>query len=298
MVSVFFSFCFHTKAQYTAAEKEIVQPLKRLADSILSSQAKIFTPKDMENYLKDKKTSRQIVLYKTSSSRKKTLSATEVYKRALYAVGVAAMCTKPSPLHEAAMNPATAFVITPDGICVTNFHVLYAYAHSKTFGGKGVFLVRTGDGETHELKSVLAVSPEDDIAIIQLKSSGEKFPFLKLAVSDASVGDDVYVLGNPEGLFFNFTKGIVSNKYINTIAMPGDNGIAHRNTMVITADFAVGSSGSPILNDKGNVTGIVSSTYVIEQNNTGHPQSQMVIKNVIPVSSIKKLIRKIEAKNN
>ena len=57
--------------------------------------------------------------------------------------------------------------------------------------------------------------------------------------------------------------------------------------MSITADFAVGSSGAPILNNSGEVVGVVSSTFIIPNKRN----SQMVIKEIIPINSLKKLIK-------
>jgi S1-C subfamily serine protease len=60
--------------------------------------------------------------------------------------------------------------------------------------------------------------------------------------------------------------------------------------MAITADYAKGSSGAPVLDDTGSVVGIVSATnsiyYTPPQKNL-----QMVIKSCIPVDAIWKLLR-------
>jgi V8-like Glu-specific endopeptidase len=64
--------------------------------------------------------------------------------------------------------------------------------------------------------------------------------------------------------------------------------------MAITADYAKGSSGAPVFNRKGQVVGVVSSTssiyYSVE--NGKKENLQMVVKNCIPVESIRELIQK------
>lgn len=59
----------------------------------------------------------------------------------------------------------------------------------------------------------------------------------------------------------------------------------------ITADYAAGSSGSPIVNDKGQVVGIVSMTNTIKYPNEAR-DVQMVRKICVPSSAIAKLVAK------
>jgi len=60
----------------------------------------------------------------------------------------------------------------------------------------------------------------------------------------------------------------------------------------ITADYAKGSSGCGVFNDRGELTGLVSSTnsiYYTEENGD-QKNLQMVVKSCIPAASVRKLL--------
>ena len=62
--------------------------------------------------------------------------------------------------------------------------------------------------------------------------------------------------------------------------------------MTITADFAKGSSGAPVFDDRGNVAAMVASTSSVYYTQTKDTQKnlQMVFKQCVPAASILKLI--------
>ena len=66
--------------------------------------------------------------------------------------------------------------------------------------------------------------------------------------------------------------------------------------MFITADFAKGSSGSPILNNRGEIIGMVAATESIYYTETQEEQKnlQMVFKNCVPSHSIRNLLKPSE----
>lgn len=89
-------------------------------------------------------------------------------------------------------------------------------------------------------------------------------------------------MGTENG-FFAFTQGIVSGRYRSRLL--GETPI---NVLTITADYAQGSSGGPILNEHGAVVGMVCETLTISDDNDG---SQMAWKFVRPSSSILPLLQ-------
>lgn len=276
-------------AQYPNAEEAIFKPIRYFADSLFARRETIFSAERMRATIREKgQLFVQSADVKVGKGAK--LRAPSLYKKGILGVGLVAMCTKSNPLRAVNINPASAFKISSDGLWVTNYHVLHAFAQSAEVQGPSAFLIRTADGDILPLKAVLGFSAQDDIAIIKVETKVKTSGVLPLAESDPMIGDNVFVLGNPQNLSYSMTNGIVSNKYSDRIGLPGERSGVLRNLLSITAEFAIGASGSPVLNERGHVIGIVSSTQVIEQNNIGRPQSQMVIRNVIPVSSLKKLL--------
>jgi len=180
-------------------------------------------------------------------------------------------------------NIAGGFVITEDGIAVTNYHVMES-KEARAFGAL------TADGKIHYVEEVLAASKRDDLAIVRL--SGDGFKPAPVAAG-APVGSKAIAISHPEGRFFTVSEGIISRYYRQS--SPKKNSGAER--VAITADFAKGSSGCPVYSDLGEVIGVVSSTssiYYMRGKDGVQSNLQMVIKSCIPSSSILKLIRESE----
>ncbi|WP_159434830.1 S1 family peptidase [Rubritalea squalenifaciens] len=209
-----------------------------------------------------------------------TQECKNVYSECVDGVGIIASvykCGKCDKWHRSAC--ATCWTLTEDGIMVTNYHVFKNKDHS----GFGVL---SRDGRVAPVVEVLAADKETDIAIFRVK--GEGFKALKLGDSE-EVGNDVHIIAHPDGRFFTYTAGNVSRYY-------QPRGKSNTVWMAVTAEFAKGSSGGPVLDSEGNVVGMVANTQSIyyhgmEKNGEGKGPFQMVIRNCVPVSSIRKLIK-------
>src|SRR3989344_5543778 len=123
-----------------------------------------------------------------------------------------------------------------DGYIVTNYHVIE---------NANAINVITYDKKVHSA-SLIATAESQDIAL--LKISDESYPLLDLADSDqAQVGEKVIALGNPGGLGFSVTEGIVSalSRIIS-------------GNIFIQTDVPInpGNSGGPLVNKKSQVLGI------------------------------------------
>ena len=166
---------------------------------------------------------------------------------------------------------ATAWALSSDGVMVTNHHVM---ANAK---GE-VMAVSDSKGNLWPVSKVLATNKAADLCIFKVKGDG----FKPLALSKpAAIGTDVEVIAHPGKRFFTHTFGKVTRYF----SRKSDN----TNWMSISADFAKGSSGGPVINPKGEVVGMVSFTNTLAVppvKENGIYRTQMVIKSCTPVSAI------------
>lgn len=200
-------------------------------------------------------------------------------RSAVALVGSAYKCQNCNEWHTSA---ASGFFIDSSGVLVTNYHVVDTDADTH----KALFAMLES-GRTFALKEVLAADRRADIAIVRVDpvdQDGNDDPIPALPLSQgARTGSDAYVLSHPDHRYFVFTRGIVSRRYL------------QRGTpqLSITADYARGSSGGPVLDDRGQVIGMVASTssvYYDRDNDNRWQNLQMVWKQCVPVESIRHLI--------
>lgn len=249
--------------------------LKAVTDGIggLVDNGKALSSKNLQPQLKQGKC--KLRLPKATGAKLENL-----YGKCARSVAVIASvykCGKCDKWHNS--GAATAWVLTADGVMVTNYHV---------FDGRDAagFGVRTYDGKVLPVTGILAASKRDDVAIFKVAGKG----FKPLALGpDARVGSDLHIIAHPDSRFYTYTSGRVSRYYKKRI--PKGDGPT---LMAVTAEFARGSSGGPVMDSAGNVVGMVASTqsiyYPPKKKADKQGPFQMVIRNCVPVSAIRALI--------
>lgn len=134
--------------------------------------------------------------------------------------------------------------MTGDGYLLTNNHVI---------AGGSYILAKTSSGAVYNFESVAVRSDDPDVAI--LKFTTTDVPHLQLGSSAEAVeGQKVLVIGNPEGLQGTVSDGIIA-------AFRDD-----RTYIQITAPISPGSSGSPVLDETGQVIGMATLVFREGQN--------------------------------
>ncbi|MDB9742047.1 serine protease [Akkermansiaceae bacterium] len=181
---------------------------------------------------------------------------------------------------------ATAWALSNDGLMVTNHHV-FAGAYGEIMGVSDVH------GNIYPVIEILAGNKNADICIFRVKGEGFKPLALAAVEKTAPLGTDVHLIAHPNKRFFTHTFGKVSRYF--QLRKSKDFGASK--WMSITADFAKGSSGGPVMNKEGEVLGIVAFTNSIYHESSPNSKSkdkskalQMVVKSCVPVAAIHELL--------
>lgn len=138
----------------------------------------------------------------------------------------------------------SGFIISDDGLIVTNHHVI---------DGAAQVTIKMADGEEYDA-TIIGSDPLTDIALLDI--DGAEFPTVSFGSSDAlRVGEEVIAVGSPFGLGGTVTSGIISAKSRNINSGPFDD--------FIQTDAAInrGNSGGPLFNMDGEVVGVNTAIY-------------------------------------
>ncbi|MGE5297998.1 MAG: S1C family serine protease [Acidobacteriaceae bacterium] len=164
----------------------------------------------------------------------------------------------------------SGFIISPDGIIVTNKHVVE--------DENSTYTVLTNDGKKYDAK-VLSRDPVNDLALVKIE--GANLPTLTLGSSDTiEIGQKVIAIGNSLGEYRNtVTTGVVSG-IGRTVTANGTSGGSEQLEGVIQTDAAInpGNSGGPLLDIGGSVIGI----------NTAIDQQGQLVGFALPANDIKR----------
>lgn len=180
-----------------------------------------------------------LLIYPTISSAQKDLSA--LVKKITPSVVVINVFDKGGKLK----GVGTGFFITADGALVTNYHVIDGGMRAE---------VKISTGEVLPIEGTISEDREGDLVLLTLGVKGRSFPALKLSDTKIEAGQPIVVIGSPLGLEGTVSDGIVSA--VRDVSKLGK-------LIQITAPISKGSSGSPVLNMRGEVVGVATS-YIKE----------------------------------
>jgi serine protease Do len=143
---------------------------------------------------------------------------------------------------------ASGFIIHPDGLILTNAHVIEGATRIE---------VEVGDGDERFVARQVGSDEASDVALLKI-DAGRPLPALPLGDSDRlRIAEWVLVVGNPFGLAHSVTAGIVSHTGRSDIAPIGHDG--YFDFIQTDAPINPGNSGGPLLNVRGEVVGMATA---------------------------------------
>jgi serine protease Do len=156
------------------------------------------------------------------------------------------------PQTREAQSLGSGFIISADGIVVTNNHVI---SPPDSRAKLESITVTLADGTEYEA-DVIGADAASDLAVLKIRSN-KTFPFVTFGDSSATrVGDWVVAIGNPFGLGGTVTAGIISAVYRST-----GQGTAYDRYLQTDASINRGNSGGPLFDMRGNVIGINNAIF-------------------------------------
>ncbi len=178
---------------------------------------------------------------------------------------------KRQPKKKVKIGGGSGFIVSPDGLILTNRHVV---SRSEV-----EYTVVTNEGKKYSAK-ILAKDPINDIAFLKIEA--KNLPVLELgSSSNLDLGETIIAVGNALGEFQNtVSTGVISGLSRFITAQDGLRGERKKLRGLIQSDAAInpGNSGGPLLNMEGKVIGI-NAAIVFGAQNIGF---------ALPVNSAKK----------
>ena len=184
----------------------------------------------------------------------------------------------PGKTKKVERNIGSGFIISSDGLIITNKHVVSVAEAS--------YQVLTNNSKKYNVEKIYR-DPLNDLAILKI-SPISKTSLKPLKIGDSStlkLGQLAIAIGTPLGEFTNtVTTGIVSGLGRGITAGSPFEGFVEKLDNVIQTDAAInpGNSGGPLLNSKGEVIGI-NAAIAQEGQNIGFAIPVNVVKNLMEV---------------
>ncbi|WP_371325345.1 trypsin-like peptidase domain-containing protein [Dechloromonas sp. ZY10] len=143
----------------------------------------------------------------------------------------------------------SGFIWDDAGHVVTNFHVIDQASEAT---------VKLADGRSFRA-GLVGASPAHDIAVLKIGVGFKRPPPVPVGSSaELKVGQKVFAIGNPFGLDWTLTTGIVSAL---DRSLGGENGGSIEHLIQTDAAINPGNSGGPLLDSAGRLIGINTAIY-------------------------------------
>lgn len=137
---------------------------------------------------------------------------------------------------ETQSGAGSGIILQEDGTFVTCFHVI---------SDADFINAKTKDGKIYKVNGYKYLNPADDIAILTISSKNK---FVPITINNkAKIGDIIYTIANPKKLQFVFSDGMINQ--------------LSKEKIQFSAPTSPGSSGGALLNEAGELIGMITSQY-------------------------------------
>ncbi len=170
----------------------------------------------------------------------------------------------------------SGFLWDDKGHVVTNFHVIAGASEAR---------VRLSDGKEHAA-ALVGASPMHDLAVLRIATPGTQGPLPLGTSQDLKVGQKVFAIGNPFGLDWTLTTGIVSAL---DRSLKGEDGGVIEHLIQTDAAINPGNSGGPLLDSAGRLIGVNTAIYSPSGASAG-------VGFAVPVDTVNRVVPQLIAK--
>ena len=205
--------------------------------------------------------------------------------------------------HDFHFTASSGFAVGKAGVIATCYHLL----EDDSGLPAACLVVADWAGNVWPVTSVLAADRAADVALLQCTATNLLPLPLRL---DVCAGERIWCLSNPDHLFASFSEGLIARRYVVRSAAPGmaplvdpeAAPVGHKKVvdqkarvltfLQVTCEFAVGSSGGPVVDACGNLVGIAQSTTTVFADPETEPvETQMVVRSAVPSAALRALLK-------
>jgi S1-C subfamily serine protease len=173
----------------------------------------------------------------------------------------------------------SGFIWDEDGHVITNLHVIAGAAEAN---------VRLSDGRDYPA-TLVGASAAHDIAVLRIRVPGNLPRAVPIGTShDLQVGQKVFAIGNPFGLDWTLTTGIVSAL---DRSLTGEDGVVIQHLIQTDAAINPGNSGGPLLDSAGRLIGINTAIFSPSGASAG-------VGFAVPVDTVNRVVPELISKGN
>lgn len=141
----------------------------------------------------------------------------------------------------------SGIIIDENGLILTNNHVISNASN---------IIVKFAD-ESESPAEIIGADPETDVALIRVKNKIDPSMVARLGDSDKiRIGEWALAIGNPFGLDWTVTVGVISARGRSNLNIGGGEGPSYQNFIQTDASINFGNSGGPLVNIYGEVIGV------------------------------------------